>query len=222
MSKTCVAVAVAMALVLGLSTLTILAQNSSSPTAVGGALNSVGAGTRFLAALENPLATETAKAGDGFRARTLEPLTSSDGTVLGPGLEIRGHVDKVQAAHKAGRARMWLTFDEIRTPRGWTPLVADLTDLPGVHSVRVDYNREGEIESVTTKRQAQAEAAAAGALAGAAAGVASHDGKAAAEGAAAGAATAFMIASGLGQEFTLGRNTKIELILDRPLYASRF
>jgi hypothetical protein len=212
--------AVALAILFGLSAINILAQNSS-PSSVNATMSTVGAGTRFLAALQDPLNTESAKAGDMFRARTLEPLTAADGTVLGPGLEIRGHVDKVQAAHKAGRARMWLTFDEIRTARGWLPLVADLTDVPGVHSVRVDYDREGEIESVTTKRQAQAEAAAAGALAGAVAGVAAHDGKGAAQGAAASAATAFMIASGLGQEFTLERKTKIELILDRPLYLGR-
>lgn len=201
---------------------TRLFSQNSSRASIGTNVNTVGAGTRFLAVLENPLSTEYAKAGDRFRARTIEPITALNGTVLAPGLDITGHVDKVEAAHKSGRARMWLTFDEIRTASGWVPLVADLTDLPGIHSVRVDYDKEGEIEATTSKRQAQAEAAAAGALAGAAAGVAAHNGKDAAVSAAAGAATAFMVASGLGQEFTLARNTKLELILDRPLYAARF
>lgn len=116
---------------------------------------------------------------------------------------------------------MWLTFDEIKTHSGWVPLVADLTDIPGVHSVRVDYDREGEIEARTSKRQQEAEAAAAGALAGAAGGVAAHNNKGVAMGAAAGAATGFMIASGLGQEFTLAKDTKLELILDRPLYVGK-
>jgi len=184
--------------------------------------NTVGAGTRFLAALEDPLNTQNAKAGDRFRARTIEPIPALDGRVIAPGLEVAGHVDKVESAHKAGRARMWLTFDEIRTASGWVPLIADLSNLPGIYSVRVDYNREGEIEATTSRRQAQAEAAAAGAMAGAATGVAAHSGKDAAVGAATSAATAFMVASGLGQEFTLERNTKMELILDRPLYAKRF
>jgi hypothetical protein len=183
--------------------------------------NAIGAGTRFLAVLEDPLNTQSAKAGDRFRARTIEPIQALDGSILSPGFEIVGHVDKVEAAHKSGRARMWLTFDEIRMRSGWVPLVADLTDLPGIHSVRVDYSREGEIEASTSKRQAQAEAAAAGALAGAATGVAAHSGKDAGIAAATGAATAFMIASGLGQEFTLEKNTKMELILDRPLYPKR-
>jgi hypothetical protein len=185
-------------------------------------LNSVGAGTRFLAVLEDALSTDNGKVGERFRARTIEPLPLSNGALIGPGLEIRGHVDKVQSAHRTGRAKMWLTFDEIKTQAGWVPVVADLADLPGVHSVQVDFNREGEIEARTSKREAQAEAAAAGAMAGAASGVAAHSERDAAMGAATGAAAGFMVASGLGQEFTLAKNTKLELILDRPMYPERF
>ena len=116
---------------------------------------------------------------------------------------------------------MWLTFDEIRTPSGWVPVVADLADLPGVHSVRVDYDREGEIEATTSKRQAQAEAAAAGALAGAAAGVAAHNGKDAAMAAATGAATGVYGRVRSRPGIHASRDTKLELILDRPLYAGR-
>ena len=123
--------------------------------------NAVTPGARFLVTLGNSLSTQSAKAGDRFQARTIEPLPTSDGALLGPGLEVRGHVDKVEAAHQAGHARMWLTFDEIKTRSGWVPLVAELADIPGVHSVRVDYNREGGIEARTGKRQEQAEAAAA-------------------------------------------------------------
>jgi hypothetical protein len=105
---------------------------------------------------------------------------------------------------------------------GWAPLVADLADIPGVHSVRVDYEREGEIEARTSTREREAEAAAAGAFVGAAGGVAARNGRDAAMGAAVGAATAFMAASGLGEELTLARDTKLEIILERPVYISRF
>ena len=94
-------------------------------------------------------------------------------------------------------------------------------DVPGVHSIRVDYDREGEIEANSSKRQDALEAAAAGALVGAAAGVASHNEKEAAMGAAAAAATAYMVTSGLGQELTLQKDTKIEIILERSLYFGR-
>jgi hypothetical protein len=195
------------------------AQETSTASNVA---NTVTAGTRFLVGLGDTLNTRTAKAGDRFLARTLEPLATTNGFVLGSGLEIRGHVDKVESAHQVGRARIWLTFDQIRAGAGWVPLVADLTDIPGVHSVKVDYDREGDIEARTSKRQQEAEAAAAGAFVGAAGGVAAHNGKDAAMGAAAGAATGFMAAAGLGQEVTLTKDMKLELILDRPLYVGRF
>jgi hypothetical protein len=174
-------------------------------------------GTRFLVGLDDVISTKDAKAGTEFKVHTLESLSTPDGLVLRPGAEIRGHVDKVEQAHQAGRARIWLTFDDIRTPQGWLPLVAIVSDVPGVHSVRVIYEREGAIENRTNKHQEQAEAAAAGAFVGAAPGVAAHNGKDAAAGAAAGAVTAFMLSSGLGQELTLEKNTKLELILDHPL-----
>jgi hypothetical protein len=174
--------------------------------------------TRFLVRLDDALSTKDAKAGVKFTAHTLEPLSTPDGRVLPPGAEVRGHVDKVERAHEAGRARMWLTFDDVRTPNGSLPLVATLMDVPGVHSVRVVYEREGEIENRTSKREEQAEAAVAGAFVGAAAGVAAHNGKDAAIGAATGAVTAFMLSAGLGQDVVLDKDTKLELILDRPLY----
>lgn len=178
----------------------------------------VSAGTRFLVRLDNAISTKTAKNGAEFRAHTLDPLRTPAGLVLRPGAEIRGHVDKIERAHQAGRARIWLAFDDIATPRGWLPLVAIVSDVPGVHSVRAVYDREGEIENRAGKRQEDMEAAAAGALVGAAPGVAEHNSKGAAIGAATGAVTAFMIASELGQEVTLERNTKLEVVLDHPLY----
>jgi hypothetical protein len=33
--------------------------------------------------------------------------------------------------------------------------------------------------------------------------------------------TAFMVASGMGQELTLEKDTKLELILEKPLYLAR-
>ena len=202
---------------LGVRALPAYAQDQAE-AAPASAPNQVASGTRFLVGLDETLSTSEAKAGDHFMARTLEPLIAADGTVLRPGALIRGHVDRVDAAHAAGRARMWLTFDDIRTPDGELPLVAVVTDIPGVYSVRVDYSKEGAIETQTSKRQEEAEAAAEGALVGAAPGVVAKNKKDAALGAAAGAATAFMAASGLGQEVTLEKDTKLELVLERPLY----
>jgi hypothetical protein len=180
--------------------------------------NASPSGTRFLAGLQDILSTKDDKAGKEFKVTTLEPVTTADGRIIPPGAEIRGHIDKVEAAHQTGRGRMWLTFDDIKTPNGWAPIVAVVSDIPGVHSVKVDYEREGEIEARSSKQQEEAEAAAAGAFVGATSGVVNHNAKSAAIGAAAGAATAFMVASGIGQDVTLDKKTKLELTLDRPLY----
>ena len=199
----------------------VVAQDQPSNSSGATVPKEVAPGTRFLIRLDDELGSRDSKAGRAFTAHTIEPLASADGTTLPAGAEIRGHVDKVQAAGKTGRARMWLTFDDIRTPDGWLPLIAMVDDLPGVHSIRVDYDREGEIEVNSSKRQQALEAAAAGALVGAATGVASHDEKDAAMGAAMAAATAYMVTSGLGQELTLQKETKIEIILERSLYFGR-
>lgn len=196
----------------------VVAQDQSAASL---APNEVSSGTRFLVRLQDTLDTQTAKAGDQFTVLTLVPLASADGTTLRPGAEIRGHIDKVQRASKMGRARIWLTFDDIRTPDGWIPLVAMVDDVPGVHSIRVDYTREGEIEASSDKRNEALEAALAAALAGAAPGVAAKDKKEAATGAAVAAVTAYMAAASLGQDISLEKNTKLEVILERSLFFGR-
>jgi hypothetical protein len=221
-----ISVLTALAALLGVAP-TVRAQNRSAQPAAQGQTapdqpsDAVSPSTRFLVGLDDLISTKDVKAGTEFKVHTLEPLSTPEGRVLRPGAEIRGHVDKVEQAHAAGRARLWLTFDDIHTPNGWLPLVATVSDVPGVHSVRVVYEREGEIENRTSKRQEQEEAAATGAFVGAAPGVVAHSGKDAAIGAATGAVTAFMLSAGLGQEVTLDKNTKLELILDRPLYLGR-
>ena len=178
-------------------------------------------GTRFLARLEDELSTRKHKVNKKFKARTLEPLQTADGTVLAPGAEIRGHVSRVEPAGLTGRARIWLTFDEIKTPAGKMPLVADVVGVPGDHSVRQGESKEGEIEARTSKGRRDIEAAAAGAAIGAVAGAAAKGGKGAGLGAALGAAAGFLVSSGVGQELDLPKGTKLELELSRPLYLAK-
>jgi hypothetical protein len=178
-------------------------------------------GTRFLVGLEESLSTKDDKPGKRFRARTLDPLTAADGSVLPEGAEVHGHIDKVEPAGKTGRARLWLTFDTIQTRAGKRPLVAQLIDAPGVHSIRVVYEHEGEIVAGTGKRQSQEEAMAEAALAGAAPGVMARNAKEAAIGAGIGAVTAFMATTALGQELIVEKDTKLELVVARPLLIGR-
>jgi hypothetical protein len=178
-------------------------------------------GTRFLISLQTNISTKEDKVGKQFLARTLEPIATAEGATLPAGAQIRGHIDKIQPAGKVGRARLWLTFDEIHAPTGWIPMVADLIDAPGVHSIRVLYDREGEIRATTTKQEDAVFAAAEAAFVGAEPGIAAKNKQDAAMGAAISAATAFMITSGLGQELTLPQYMKLELVLERPLHLGR-
>jgi len=206
-------VALAGAFALGADSLAVAAQSTAPLQIVSG--------TRLLIGLRDSLSTKTAKMGDRFSARTLEPLSITDGSLLPPGAEVRGHVDRVEAAHRTGRARMWLTFDDLQVPGGRAPLVAAIDDVPGVQSIRVNFAREGDIEGNSEPRRTAYEAAAAGALAGAAPGVEAHNKKDAAMGAAVGAVTAFMVTSGLGEELTLEKGTKLEITLERSLYLAQ-
>jgi len=175
--------------------------------------------TKFLVRLEDELDTKGKRENSRFRVRTLEPLEAGAGIYLPPGAEIRGHVSRVEPAGVAGRARIWLTFDEIRTRFGTLPIVAEVTSVPGDHSVRTAGPlREGAIESRTTTQQSAAEAAAAGAAIGAVKGVKDRDKREVAEGAAAGAIAAYLMASGRGHELDLPKGAKLELELERALY----
>src|SRR2546425_4490926 len=188
------------------------------PNALSLATYAVAPGTRFLVKLDDDLTTRKPEENKKFKATTLEPLEAANGTTLRPGAKIRGHVSRVELAAATGRARIWLTFDDIKTPFGELPIVAEVVGVPGDHSVKSGPSKEGEIEARTSKGREELQAAAAGAAIGAASGGVARGGKGAATGAAAGAAAGFLISSGFGHELNLPKGSKLELELARPLY----
>ena len=175
-------------------------------------------GTRVLVKLEDSLSSANTRENRRFNVRTLEPLEAGSGIYLPAGAEIRGHVSRVESAGGAGRARIWLTFDEIRTNFGPLPIVADVVSVPGDHSVKSGQNEEGVIEGRKGTQRAAEEAAAEGAARGAVHGVRNKDAKEAAEGAALGALEAYLVESGRGHELNLPKGAKLELELERALY----
>jgi hypothetical protein len=179
----------------------------------------VAPGTKFLVRLEDELDTRETRENRKFKVRTLEPLEAGSGIYLPTGAEIQGHVSRVESAGIAGRARLWLTFDDIHTKFGKLPIVAEVVSVPGDHSVKTGGpQREGMIEGRTSTQEAAAEAAAAGAAIGAVKGVKDKDKKEVAEGAAAGAIAAYLMESGRGHELDLPKGAKLELELGRALY----
>lgn len=178
----------------------------------------VAPGTKFLVRLEDELGTKGTKENERFKVKTLEPLEAGSGIYLPPGAEIHGHISHVEPAGVAGRAKIWLTFDEIHTKFGDLPIVAEVVSVPGDHSVKSGATQEGLIEGRSSKQHDAAEAAAAGAAIGAVKGVKDKDKKEAAEGAALGALTAYLMESGRGHELNLPKGAKLELELERALY----
>ena len=175
----------------------------------------------ILVRIDRELRTDKDKVNKKFDAQTLEPLETSSGYTLPPGAKVRGHINRIEPGGLTGRARLWLTFDDIDTRRGRLPIVAEVSSVPGDFSVRPGESKEGEIEARTSKGTQDLEAAAAGAAMGAAAGAHAGGGKGAAIGAASGGMAAFVASSGMGQELDLPKGTKLDLVLDRPLYLSQ-
>jgi hypothetical protein len=178
-------------------------------------------GTRFLVRLEGDLNTKQVHKNQEIRVRTLEPLEAGQGNYLPPGAVIVGHVSRVESAGTTGRAKLWLTFDEIQTRFGKLPIVADVASVPGDHSIKAGPLQEGVIEGRSSTQKDAAQAAAAGAAMGAVQGVKDRKKKEAAEGAAMAALEAYLMESGRGQEIELQRGTKLELELERALYLLR-
>jgi hypothetical protein len=195
-----------------------LPQNGAEIPSV--ATNTVPSGTHFLVRLDDELNTAKHSVNKKFETKTLEPLETSNGYVLPPGAKIRGHISRIEPAGLTGRARIWLTFDDIDTHHGRLPLVAEVSSVPGDFGVKPGESKEGEIEARTSKGTRDLEAAAAGAAIGATAGAA-HGGKGVAVGAAVGGIAGFVASSGFGQELDLPKGTKLDLVLDRPLYLSQ-
>jgi hypothetical protein len=178
----------------------------------------VAPGTRFLVGLEQEMNTKAVRQNQVFAVRTLEPLEAGQGFYLPAGAVIQGHISRVEPAGKTGRAKLWLTFDEIRTRFGRLPIVAEVASVPGDHSIKGGPLREGVIEGRSSTQKDAAQAAAAGAAMGALKGVEEKNKKEAAERAAMGAMEAYLMEAGRGEELDLPKGSKLELELERALY----
>jgi hypothetical protein len=178
--------------------------------------NAVVQGTTALIQLADRIDTRTVKPGDHFHARLAEPLSAIDGETLPEGAKIKGHVSAVQPGL---RTRILLSFDQIETRRGWVPLIATVTGVPGEHGMR-PVGDEGEIGRKGMTKEEIAEAVVVGAGRGAAEGERAGGKKGAAQGAGAGAADAAFSAFESGHDLILDKDTALEIRLDRNLLVS--
>ncbi len=129
------------AILLGTSVHKTFAQEQ--PPAPAQPAAAVPTGTRFLVRLEDELNTAKVQKNKRFKVHTLEPLEAGNGITIPTGAEIRGHVGGVEPGGLTGRARLWLTFDEIHAPSGTLPIIAEVAGVPGEHSVKQGDAKEG-------------------------------------------------------------------------------
>jgi hypothetical protein len=182
--------------------ISMAAQDAPAP------VNAVPQGTTFLIQLSDRLDTKTVKAGDHFHARLAEPLVSASGQAIESGRKIKGHITAVEPGL---HTRIILSFEEIETSRGWIPLIATVTGVPGEHGLR-QIGEEGEIGRKGMTKEQIAEAVIVGAGEGAAQGERSGGKHGAAAGAGSGAA-----AFEAGHDLVLNKGTALEIRLDRNL-----
>jgi hypothetical protein len=175
--------------------------------------NVVAQGTIFLIQLTDQLDTRTVKAGNHFHARLAEALVTPDGHTIEPGRKIKGHVSAVIPGF---RTRMILSFDEIETGRGWVPLIATVTGVPGEHGLR-QIGEEGEIGRQGMTKEQIAEAIVVGAGRGALEGKHAGGNRGAAAGAGSGAAEGAVSAFESGHDLILEKGTALEIRLDHNL-----
>lgn len=178
-------------------------------------------GTHFLVRLNDALNTGKDQPGRKFTVTIIEPLETAGGAVLPPGSKITGHISRVESASLTGRARLWLAFDDLHAPGGREPILAEVSGVPGQGGVKPDVGREGEVEAQHGSAAREAEISGAGAAVGAAVGGAAAGGRGVAEGAIAGGAIAFLASRHYAQEIELPKGTRIDLVLDRPLYITQ-
>ena len=179
--------------------------------------NAVPQGTTFLIQLNDRLDTKTVKAGDHFHARLAEPLVSVSGQAIESGRKIKGHISAVEPGL---HTRIILSFEEIETSRGWIPLIATVTGVPGEHGLR-QIGEEGEIGRKGMTKEQIAEAVIVGAGEGAAQGERAGGKRGAATGAGSGAAAGAFSAFEAGHDLVLDKGTALEIRLDRNLAVPR-
>jgi hypothetical protein len=98
-------------------------------------------GTTFLIRLDEKLDVVRLRPGKRFKAKLEEDMMGPDETMILHGSRIRGHVSSVGNGF---HPRLLLSFDEIETQRGWAPLIATITAIPGEHGLTT--GDEGEIK----------------------------------------------------------------------------
>jgi hypothetical protein len=177
--------------------------------------NAIPDGSRFIVKLKDTLDTRKMEENKHFKAELREDLVTPSGLIIPKGRTIKGHVARFE--HGYTGSKIQLALDEIETRKGWVPLIATVTGVPGDPSIKAS-GEEGEIYRKGPDKKKVITNAAIGAAVGAVTGSAVAGGKGAAIGAAAGAGlgtgTSFLFKGG---DMKLDKGTQLEVRLERDL-----
>jgi hypothetical protein len=185
-----------------------------APSMVG-PLNAIPDGSRFIVKLKDTLDTRNLQEGKHFKAELREELVTPIGLIIPKGRTIKGHVARFERGYTG--ARIQLALDEIETRKGWVPLIATVTGVPGDPSIKSDTG-EGDLYRKGPDKKKVLTNAAIGAAVGAVSGSLAGGSKGAAIGAAAGAGLG--TGSGFlfkGSDMKLEKGTQLEVRLERDL-----
>ena len=177
--------------------------------------NAIPEGTRFIIKLKDTLDTRNMQQGKHFKAELREDLVTPGGLIIPKGRTVKAHIGTFERGYTG--AKMQLALDEMETRKGWVPLIATITGVPGDPSIK-SSNDEGELYRKGPDKKKVITNAAIGAAVGAVSGSAVAGGKGAAIGAAAGAGlgggSGFLMK---GSDMRLDKGTQLEVRLDRDL-----
>ncbi|HEX4605923.1 MAG TPA: hypothetical protein VH724_18120 [Candidatus Angelobacter sp.] len=177
--------------------------------------NAIPDGSRFIVKLKDTLDTRKMEDNKHFKAELREDLVTPSGLIIPRGRTVKGHVARFE--HGYTGSKIQLALDEIETRKGWVPLIATVTGVPGDPSIK-SSGEEGEIYRKGPDKKKVITNAAIGAAVGAVSGSVIAGGKGAAIGAAAGAGlgtgTSFLFKGG---DMKLDKGTQLEVRLDRDL-----
>jgi hypothetical protein len=190
-------------------------QNPNPGAVYGAPPNAIPDGSRFIMKLRDTLDTKIMDQGKHFKAELREDLITPTGLIIPKGRTIKGHV--AQFEHGFTGAKIQLALDEIETRKGWVPLIATVTGVPGDPSIK-STGEEGQLYRKGPDKKKIITNAAIGAGVGAASGAAAAGSRGAAIGAVAGAG----LGSGSsllfqGSDLKLEKGTQLEVRLDRDL-----
>jgi hypothetical protein len=130
----------------------LLGQDHSLASFPSANSNEIPEGKTVLIRLGQRLETRTARPGQHFKASLAEDLIAPNGNMIPRGSAIRGHISR---ASEGLHPRLLLSFDGVQSPRGWEPLIASVTGVPGEHGVRGD--NDGSIEAASRQSKSSSD-----------------------------------------------------------------